>query len=82
MTQPSYIKPTNKQNFTSVKESVALSRVSAKNQFVDFAILLKPRVMSLVLFTGFSGIFLAPGTIDIVTATIAAQELGPQQAPG
>ena len=71
MTLPSYIKPTNKKNFTDVKESVARSRASAKEQFVDFAILLKPRVMSLVLFTGFSGMFLAPGTIDNLTATIA-----------
>lgn len=71
MAPPSYIKPTNKQNFTDVKESVASSRASAKDQFLDFAILLKPRVMSLVLFTGFSGMFLAPGTIDNLTATIA-----------
>jgi len=42
-----------------------------RNQFVDYALLLKPRVMSLVLFTGFAGMLLAPGSIDIWTATIA-----------
>lgn len=42
-----------------------------RNQFVDYALLLKPRVMSLVLFTGFAGMILAPGDIDILTATIA-----------
>ena len=38
---------------------------------VDYAILLKPRVMSLVLFTGFTGMLLAPGKIDILTGAIA-----------
>ena len=38
---------------------------------VDYAILLKPRVMSLVLFTGFTGMLLAPGNIDVLTGTIA-----------
>ena len=38
---------------------------------VDYALLLKPRVMSLVLFTGFAGMLMAPGAIDFVTATIA-----------
>ena len=38
---------------------------------VDYAILLKPRVMALVLFTGFTGMLLAPGNIDVLTAAIA-----------
>ena len=38
---------------------------------VDYAILLKPRVMSLVLFTGFTGMLLAPGNIDVLTGAIA-----------
>ncbi len=38
---------------------------------VDYALLLKPRVMSLVLFTGFAGMLLAPGPIDMMTAIIA-----------
>lgn len=37
----------------------------------DYATILKPRVMSLVVFTGFVGLILAPGTIDPRTAFIA-----------
>ena len=38
---------------------------------MDYAVLLKPRVMSLVLFTAMVGLLLAPGSISFVTATIA-----------
>ena len=37
----------------------------------DFALILKPRVMSLVVFTAFVGLMLAPGSIDPKTAFIA-----------
>lgn len=37
----------------------------------DFFALLKPRVMSLVVFTAFSGLFLAPGHINPLIAAIA-----------
>lgn len=37
----------------------------------DYALILKPRVMSLVVFTAFVGLLLAPGTIDPKTALIA-----------
>jgi len=37
----------------------------------DYLALLKPRVMSLVVFTGFVGLFIAPGDIHPVTALIA-----------
>ena len=37
----------------------------------DFVALLKPRVMSLVVFTGFAGIMVAPGSIHPVIAAIA-----------
>jgi protoheme IX farnesyltransferase len=37
----------------------------------DYAILLKPRVMTLVVFTGFVGMLLAPARMDPVTAVIA-----------
>jgi len=37
----------------------------------DYALILKPRVMSLVVFTGFVGLILAPGSIDPKTAFIA-----------
>ncbi len=36
--------------------------------FTDYALLLKPRVMSLVVFTGFVGLLLAPGHIDPLSA--------------
>ncbi|MBT3906777.1 MAG: protoheme IX farnesyltransferase, partial [Rhodospirillaceae bacterium] len=32
----------------------------------DYALLLKPRVMSLVVFTGLAGVYLAPGSIDFM----------------
>jgi protoheme IX farnesyltransferase len=37
----------------------------------DYAVLLKPRVMSLVVFTGVVGLVLAPGAIDAWTAAAA-----------
>lgn len=40
-------------------------------QIRDYIALLKPRVMSLVVFTGFIGLLLAPGTIHPLIATIA-----------
>jgi protoheme IX farnesyltransferase len=44
---------------------------SSHARMMDYAILLKPRVMSLVLFTGLTGMLLAPGHIDPATAVIA-----------
>src|ERR1700749_1063493 len=37
----------------------------------DFFALLKPRVMSLVVFTGLAGIIVAPGAVDPLTAFTA-----------
>jgi heme o synthase len=37
----------------------------------DYVVLLKPRVMSLVLFTGFVGLYIAPGHINPVIGAIA-----------
>ncbi|HYM04389.1 MAG TPA: protoheme IX farnesyltransferase, partial [Stellaceae bacterium] len=37
----------------------------------DYAALLKPRVMSLVVFTGFVGLYLAPGHLHPVLAAVA-----------
>ena len=39
--------------------------------FLDFVSLLKPRVMSLVVFTGFVGLYLAPGDGNLILQTIA-----------
>lgn len=44
---------------------------SVSAALVDFARLLKPRVMSLVVFTGFVGLYLAPGTLHPVLEVIA-----------
>ena len=49
---------------------------NAPKRLVDYALLLKPRVMSLVLFTGFAGLVLAPGSLDTVTALIAIIAIG------
>lgn len=38
---------------------------------VEYALLLKPRVMSLVVFTAWTGMMMAPGTIDPITGLIA-----------
>ncbi|NQU62559.1 MAG: protoheme IX farnesyltransferase [Rhodospirillales bacterium] len=48
-----------------------VDRPEPRFRVADYAVLLKPRVMSLVVFTAFVGLFLAPGTLDIWTATIA-----------
>jgi heme o synthase len=40
-------------------------------QVRDYAALLKPRVMSLVVFTGFVGLYLAPGHLHPVLAAVA-----------
>jgi len=37
----------------------------------DFFVLLKPRVMSLVIFTGLAGIVVAPGHVDVLTGFTA-----------
>ena len=42
-----------------------------RSRAVDYAIILKPRVMSLVVFTGLVGLLLAPGTINVLPAIIA-----------
>ena len=42
-----------------------------KLRVVEYALLLKPRVMSLVVFTAWTGMMMAPGYIDPVTAFIA-----------
>jgi heme o synthase len=42
----------------------------SRDRVRDYALLMKPRVMSLVVFTGFVGLMLAPGTIDPYTATV------------
>ncbi len=53
----------------------SLSGVTAKREprfrVKDYAVLLKPRVMSLVVFTGLVGMILAPVPVDPITAAVA-----------
>jgi heme o synthase len=54
--------------------SPALQRAAARAfepEVADYIALLKPRVMSLVVFTGFVGLYLAPGHIHPLLACIA-----------
>ncbi|HUK00375.1 MAG TPA: heme o synthase [Stellaceae bacterium] len=56
---------------TDVSTSPATARALAGPAVSDYVALLKPRVMSLVVFTGFVGLYLAPGYIHPVLAAIA-----------
>ena len=56
---------------TEVSTSPATARALAGPAVGDYVALLKPRVMSLVVFTGFVGLYLAPGHIHPVLAAIA-----------
>jgi len=51
--------------------SGALGAVLDGPQVSDYWELLKPRVMSLVVFTGFAGLFVAPGHLNPILAAIA-----------
>jgi protoheme IX farnesyltransferase len=52
-------------------EATDARRLKAEAGVGDFVALLKPRVMSLVVFTGFAGLFVAPGHLHPVLAAIA-----------
>jgi protoheme IX farnesyltransferase len=52
-------------------ETSALRGAEAGARVGDFIALLKPRVMSLVVFSGFAGLFVAPGHIHPVIAAVA-----------
>ena len=55
-------------NATGGSAAVPMSHDAAVSDFIE---LLKPRVMSLVVFTGFGGLMVAPGEIHPVVAAIA-----------
>ncbi|OLP45620.1 heme o synthase [Rhizobium oryziradicis] len=57
----------NDSDILGVEGDTSLSEASAR----DFFALLKPRVMSLVVFTAFAGLVLAPGTLNPILAAIA-----------
>ena len=71
MRHPSPSERVNPVSFNKGTEDDVSSESTPRPPIVDYAILLKPRVMALVLFTGFTGMLLAPGNIDVLTATIA-----------
>jgi protoheme IX farnesyltransferase len=50
---------------------VTAEMVAAGARVGDFWALLKPRVMSLVVFSGFAGLFVAPGTIHPLIGAVA-----------
>jgi protoheme IX farnesyltransferase len=52
-------------------ESVGAEAQAAGARVADFIELLKPRVMSLVVFSGFAGLMVAPGELHPVLATVA-----------
>lgn len=58
-------------NTVLVTDTVSKPVVSVWTPFLDFVSLLKPRVMSLVVFTGFVGLYLAPGEGNAILQTIA-----------
>jgi protoheme IX farnesyltransferase len=53
----------------AAKELIA--DINVESTVYDFCTLLKPRVMSLVVFSGIAGIYLAPGTIHPFIALVA-----------
>ena len=55
----------------STSMSDAVSALPQEASVSDFVALLKPRVMSLVVFTGFAGMMIAPGSIHPVIAAVA-----------
>ncbi len=67
---------TNTYALDDVAENTGPVPGKVNPRVVDYAILLKPRVMSLVLFTGIVGIVMAPGSIDWLTAVIAVICIG------
>jgi len=54
-----------------IRAAVAAPALAAEAEAGDYVALLKPRVMSLVVFTGFAGLFLAPGALHPVMALAA-----------
>ena len=59
-------------SFTSIETPVSAGAGSSVwTHLRDFSALLKPRVMSLVVFTGFVGMFMAPGELHYVLQIVA-----------
>jgi len=54
-----------------MSESAAESSAAAPTRWQDYVVLLKPRVMSLVVFTGLTGLVCAHGPINPILAAVA-----------
>ncbi|HVO02793.1 MAG TPA: heme o synthase [Candidatus Cybelea sp.] len=59
------------RSINMVSQDGALDGAAAGARVGDFLALLKPRVMSLVVFSGFAGLYVAPGHIHPVIACVA-----------
>jgi heme o synthase len=62
---------TNTAELSKKVENLNTVLAEVNPSIVDYAILLKPRVMSLVLFTGVVGMVMAPGSVSLLTYLIA-----------
>jgi protoheme IX farnesyltransferase len=67
---------TNTAELSKKVESLDTVLVEVNPSIIDYAILLKPRVMSLVLFTGIVGMVMAPGSVSLLTYLIAIVCIG------
>ena len=67
---------TNTAELSKKVENLDTVLVEVNPSIVDYAILLKPRVMSLVLFTGIVGMVMAPGSVSLLTYLIAIVCIG------
>jgi heme o synthase len=65
------VSTTRADSATAVVPGTAVVRPEPRFHLRDYAILLKPRVMSLVVFTALVGMLLAPTTVDPVVGIIA-----------
>ncbi len=63
--------PVDDETKTAESESADIEVRAPKLRVVEYALLLKPRVMSLVVFTAWTGMMMAPGSIDPLTGAIA-----------
>ena len=67
---------TNTAELSKKVENLDTVLVEVNPSIIDYAILLKPRVMSLVLFTGIVGMVMAPGSVSLLTYLIAIVCIG------
>ncbi|WP_347938669.1 heme o synthase [Rickettsia oklahomensis] len=56
---------------SSLIKSINLNKINPQSTVKDYILLMKPRVMSLVIFTGFVGMWLAPYSVHPFIASIA-----------